>query len=340
MSTAAPRRRGRVLVTGGAGYVGGVLVPRLLDEGWDVTVLDLFFFEPALFSDQQGRPGLALVKGDIRDQELLRRTLPSHDAVVHLACVSNDPSFALDPHLGRSINFDAFEPLVRISRESGVRRFVYASTSSVYGVSDAPEVDEDHPLLPITDYNKYKGLCEPILFAHQGPGFTCVTIRPATVCGYSRRQRLDLTVNILTTHAVLKRQVTVFGGQQQRPNIHIADMVDLYVRLLDAPAERIAGKTWNAGYQNQTVADIGERVRGVVQQELGPIAVTTVPSDDRRSYRISSERIRREFDFTPRRAIEDAVRDLLAAFREGRLPGALDDARYYNVRAMQARAFA
>ncbi len=327
----------RVLVTGGAGYVGGVLVPRMLAAGYRVRVLDLFMFEPELFADVQD-PRLECVRGDLRDQDLLRRALDGCDIVLHLACVSNDPSFELDPALSRSINFDAFEPLVKLSKAAGVRRFVYASTSSVYGISEQPEVDEDHPLLPITDYNKYKGLCEPVLLGQQAPGFTTVVIRPATVCGYSPRQRLDLTVNILTAHAVEKGKITIFGGEQQRPNIHIDDVVDLYLQLFELPDERIAGRTYNAGWENHTVAAIAERVKAVVEQELpdrAPIVLERVPSDDKRSYHISSARIRRELGFAPRRTIEDAVRDLVRAFRAGKLPDALASDRYYNVRAMQ-----
>jgi nucleoside-diphosphate-sugar epimerase len=249
-------------------------------------------------------------------------------SVIHLACISNDPSFELNPGLSRSINYDCFEPLVSISRRAGVRRFVYASTSSVYGVSDAPDVTEDHPLVPLTDYNKYKGMCEPILLRHQAPDFTTVIIRPATVCGFSPRQRLDLTVNILTSLAVNQRRITVFGGAQKRPNIHIEDISDLYVELLDMPAETIAGKTFNAAYQNHTVA------------QLGPIALETVPSNDTRSYHVSSEKIKRELGWSPQRTIEDAVIDLCAAFRAGRIPDPLNDIRYYNVKTIQASGLA
>ena len=326
----------RVLVTGGAGYVGSVLVPRLLEAGHAVTVLDLFLFGDHL---SPGSPALARIKGDIRDMALLRRALPGHDVVIHLACISNDPSFELDPTLSRSINFQCFEPLVVAAKAAGVRRFIYASTSSVYGVSDAPEVTEEHPLVPLTDYNKYKGLCEPLLFKHQAPGFTAVTIRPATVCGYSPRLRLDLTVNILTMSAVVRGKITVFGGSQKRPNIHIDDVCDLYQSLLDMPDELVAGKTYNAGYQNHTVAEIAEIVRGVVAREVPGrerVGVVTTPSNDLRSYHISSEKIRRELGFVPKRTIEDAARDLCRAFTDGRIPEPIDGLAYHNVKAIQA----
>ena len=297
-------------------------------------MLDLFVFGDHLPQD----PRLARVSGDIRDVSLLDRTLPGHDAVIHLACISNDPSFALDPALSRSINYDGFEPLVLAAKRAGVPRFVYASTSSVYGVSDAPEVTEDHPLVPLTDYNKYKGLCEPLLFRHQGPGFTAVTIRPATVCGWSPRLRLDLTVNILTLSAIAKGRITVFGGSQKRPNIHIDDVCDLYALLLEVPDAVIAGRTWNAGYQNHTVAEIAEIVRAVVSREVPgreAVEVVTTPSNDLRSYHISSERIRRELGFVPKRTIEDAVRDLCRAHADGRVTNP-DDIGYHNVRTLQA----
>lgn len=327
-----------VLVTGGAGYVGSVLVPRLMEEGYRVKVLDLFIYGDKVFNGFQEYSNLERIKGDIRDQDLLQKVIPGCDAVIHLACISNDPSFELNPALSRSINYDAFGPLVRISKEGGVRRFIYASTSSVYGVSEAPEVTENHPLVPITDYNKYKGLCEPILLDYQSPDFTTVVIRPATVCGYSPRQRFDLTVNILTNHAINNGRITVFGGTQMRPNIHIDDMVDLYLQLLREPDDRIAGKIFNAGYQNHTVAEISEMLRTVVKEEvpeLNALEIVTTPSDDMRSYHISSEKIRRELGFVPRRTVEDAIRDLCRAFAAGKFPNSLNDSRYYNIRRMQ-----
>jgi nucleoside-diphosphate-sugar epimerase len=330
----------KVLVTGGAGYVGSILVPQLLREGYSVRVLDLYLFGEHVLDPVRNNPNLEQVHGDIRDLAVVRRAVKGCDAVVHLACISNDPSFDLDPALGRSINFEAFEPLVTLSKASGVRRFVYASSSSVYGVSEVPDVTETHPLVPLTDYSKYKAQCEPILLARQSPQFTTVAVRPATVCGYSPRQRLDLTVNILTNLAVNTGRITVFGGSQMRPNIHIADMVDLYLLLLRVPDEVIAGQVFNAGYQNHTVAEIAETVRQVVQEETtgrDKVEVVTTPTDDLRSYHISSEKIRRVLDFTPRRTIEDAIRDLVSAFKEGKLPNSLSDVRYFNVKTMQAR---
>ena len=330
----------RVLVTGGGGYVGSALVPKLLDLGHDVTVVDLFLFGDHLPRASSRSPRLVKAVFDIRDTKALALLLPGQDAVIHLACISNDPSFELHPALSRSINYECFEPMVVAAKAAGVARFVYASTSSVYGVSDALDVTEDHPLVPLTDYNRYKGLCEPLLFRHAAPGFATVVIRPATVCGYAPRLRLDLTVNILTASAIESGRITVFGGAQKRPNIHIEDMTDLYASLLEMEPERFAGRTFNAGYQNHTVAEIAEIVRGVVAREVPgrqALEIVTTRSNDTRSYHISSERIRRELGFVPKRTIEDAARDLCRAFAAGRVPDALTDVGYYNVKTIQAR---
>ncbi|MBI2890664.1 MAG: NAD-dependent epimerase/dehydratase [Nitrospirae bacterium] len=329
----------RVLVTGGGGYVGARLVPQLVERGHRVRVLDLFLYGEDVFDGVASGGGLECVRGDLRDAGLLARALEGCDAVIHLACISNDPSFELDPVLGRSINYEAFPPLVRLSKEKGVRRFIYASTSSVYGVSDSPEVTEEHPLVPLTDYSRYKALCEPILLEQAGAGFVPVVIRPATVCGYSRRMRLDLTVNILTAHAVQRRIVTVFGGDQTRPNIHIQDMVDLYTMLLDMPDERVARKVLNAGCANHRVSDLARMVKTVVEEERpdgGPITIETRASDDKRSYRITSDRIRKELGFVTRHSIEDAVREVARAIGDGRISDPLGNQRYYNIRTMQA----
>lgn len=325
-----------VLITGGAGYVGHVLTPQLLADGYRVTVYDTFYFGAHLPKD----PNLKLVEGDIRDAGRFEEAVKGHDAVIHLACISNDASFELDERLSTTINYDAFEGLVLAAKQAGVKRFIYASTSSVYGVSDAPDVTEDHPLVPLTLYNKFKGLCEPILFKHQTRDFVCTTIRPATVCGYSPRCRLDLSVNILTNHAVNKGKITVFGGSQLRPNLHILDMVDAYRTFLKADDAKIAGEVFNCGYQNHSIMDIAKIVKRVVQEEFpekGDIEIVRTETDDNRSYHVNSDKIGRVLGFRPKRTIDDAVRDLCAAFRRGDLPNSFDDHNYYNVRTMKVR---
>src|SRR6201982_2418553 len=235
-----------VLITGGAGYVGHLLTPRLLSEGYHVTVYVQLYLGSRLPNSCDRK----VIQGDIRDTPMLAEALVGQDAVLHLACISNDASFELDEKLSESINYECFEPMVIAAKKAGVKRFVYCSSSSVYGVSASPDVTEDHPLVPLTLYNKYKGMCEPRLFAHQSPDFVCVTIRPATLCGYAPRQRLDLSVNILTNHAVNNNKITVFGGDQLRPNLHIADYCDAVELFLEAPDEKIANQIFNVGYQN------------------------------------------------------------------------------------------
>jgi nucleoside-diphosphate-sugar epimerase len=327
----------KILFTGGAGYIGCILTPKLLQAGHQVTVYDLMLYG----ADGLPRhPNLTVVEADIRDTATFATAVRGMDTVIHFACISNDPSFELDPGLSRSINFDCFEPMVVASKRAGVRRFICASSSSVYGVSEAPEVTEEHPLVPLTDYNKFKGLCEPILLRYQAPDFTTVIIRPATVCGYSPRMRFDLTVNILTNHAVHKGLITVFGGEQKRPNIHVEDIADVYMHLLGLPDAMIAGETFNAGYQNHTISELARIVRRVVEEEFpekAPIRIETTSSNDPRSYHVSSRKIAEKLGFRPRRTIDDAVRDLCTALKAGKLPGSFSDDRYFNVRSLKTR---
>ena len=323
-----------VLVTGGGGYVGSVLIPLLLEAGYTVRVLDLFLYGEHVFDDipAEHTTRLEIFKGDLRDQSLLRKSLAGCDAVIHLACISNDPSFELDATLGRSINYDAFMPLVDIAKDSGVSRFIYASSSSVYGVKDDPNVTEELPLEPLTDYSKYKAMCEDELRERQSDGFTTLILRPATVCGYSPRLRLDLSVNILTNHAINRGKITVFGGNQLRPNFHVRDCAELYVKCLALPAADIAGKTFNAGYQNLKLIEIAELVRKVVGAQVG---IETTPTNDNRSYHISSEKIRRELGYEPRLTIEDAITGLRDAFAAGKIHEPLTNPSYYNIKRMQ-----
>ncbi len=326
----------RVFVTGGAGYCGSRLVPQLLRSGYKVTVYDIMFFGHDFLP--KDNPNLIIVTGDIRDTRKLASAMAGHDAVVSLACISNDASFELDEKLSTSVNLDAFEPMVVTAKAAGVRRFLYASSSSVYGVSDEPDVTEDHPLVPLTLYNKYKGMCEPLLNRHIDDDFIGVTFRPATVCGYAPRQRFDLSVNILTNHAVNKNRITVFGGSQLRPNLHIQDYVDAVEMFLEAPAEKIQGEIFNVGYQNLSLMKIAELVKKVVLAEFpdrGDIEIVTTPSDDIRSYHINSSKVTRVLGFQPRHTIEGAVSELCGAFREGKLPNSFEDDVYFNVKRLQ-----
>ena len=319
-----------IFVTGGAGYVGAVLVPELLSIGCRVTVYDLMIYGDEVLPKH---PNIRIVKGDLRDETLLDNVLPGHDSVIHLACISNDPSFELNPSLGKSINLDAFRPLVVKSRNCGVERFIYASSSSVYGVKEETDVHEDMFLEPLTDYSRYKAECEKILLEYESVDFTTTIIRPATVCGYSPRQRLDVVVNILTNLAFHNRKITVFGGSQLRPNIHIADMISCYTTMLFADEKTISGQIYNVGYENQSVQEIAETVRSIIGDD---VELINTPTDDNRSYHISSEKIKTDLGFKARCDIKDAVAELRHAFQMGKLPDSLTDEKYYNIKRMQA----
>jgi nucleoside-diphosphate-sugar epimerase len=322
----------KVLVTGGAGYVGSRLIPRLLEAGHEVRVLDLYLFGEEGLSSVRGNPRLGEVRGDLRDPIAVEHAMVGMDTVIHLACISNDPSFELDPDLGKSINYDCFPGLVRAAKDAGVTRFIYASSSSVYGVKQEEHVTENLSLEPLTDYSKFKAMCEDVLMDAREPGFETLILRPATVCGYAPRLRLDLSVNILTNHAVTNRKIRVFGGNQVRPNIHVEDMCDLYLQTVVLPGEKIDGKVFNAGYYNQTISEIAETVRGEIGED---VAIAVEPTNDHRSYRINSDLIERELGFRAKRDIATAVRGLSDAFDRGLIPDSMNDPKYYNIKVMQ-----
>ncbi|MDA8855616.1 SDR family oxidoreductase [Alphaproteobacteria bacterium] len=319
-----------VLVTGGAGYVGAVLIPALLDRGYNVTSLDLMIYGDEVLDKH---PNLKIVSGDLRDADLLETLMTSVDLVIHLACISNDPSFELNPSLGKEINLDAFRPLVEIAKKNNVKRFIYASSSSVYGVKEESDVTEDMLLEPLTDYSKFKVACEIVLNEYQSDNFTTVTVRPATVCGYSPRQRLDVVVNILTNLAYHKRKISIFGGDQLRPNIHIKDMVRAYLAVIDAPIQKVAGEVFNAGYENHSVNELGKTVVEVIGDD---VTVEHVSTDDNRSYHVSSKKIKNVLGFEPQHTIKEAVEDLRDAFEAGKLNNPLENEMYFNIKRMQS----
>ncbi len=320
----------KILITGGAGYVGSILTPYLINKGHKITVIDLMIYGENVLKNN---PNLRVIKGDIRDRNLLEKEIANHEIVVHLACISNDPSFELNPKLGKSINLDAFTPLVEISKKKLIKKFIYASSSSVYGIKSEKDVHENISTEPLTDYSKYKVECETILKKYRSENFAPVIIRPATVCGYSPRQRLDVVVNILTNLAYHKRKISVFGGEQLRPNIHIKDMAKAYDSLISAEKSKVSGEIFNVGYENKTVLDLAKTVKTVLGED---IQLQSTSTDDNRSYHISSEKIKKILDFQFDFTIKDAVNELKSAFEKGRLPNSLTDEKYFNIKRMQS----
>tara|TARA_Y100000389_G_C17461400_1_gene522002 strand:- start:2273 stop:3253 length:981 start_codon:yes stop_codon:yes gene_type:complete len=318
----------KIFITGGAGYVGSQLVPKLLDLDYHVTVLDLMLYGEDVLHEHEN---LKKIKGDIRDIALLEKIIPGHNIVIHLACISNDPSFELNPSLGKSINLDAFEPLVKISNKNKINRFIYASSSSVYGIKKEKNVTEDMKLEPLTDYSKFKGDCEKILNNYKSENFITTTIRPSTVCGYAKRQRLDLVVNILTNHAFHNREIKVFGGDQLRPNVHIDDMVDSYLAVINAKDEKVNGQIFNVGYKNQSVNELANDVKEIIGDD---IKIINTKSDDNRSYHVSSQKIKEVLGFETRYTVKNAVSDLKDAFEKKLLINTFENELFFNIKRM------
>jgi nucleoside-diphosphate-sugar epimerase len=313
-----------ILVTGGAGYLGCILAPKLMKLGHRVRVLDLF-----LYGQENLFPEIS-IKGDIRKKETVLSALQGIDTVIHLAAISNDPSGDLNPKLTESVNIEGSKGVVDCSRKLGVKRFINASSSSVYGIKSEPEVTEELSLEPLTIYSESKVAIEKYLEANKGE-MTTVSVRSATICGYSPRMRFDLTVNILTQHALQKGRITVFGGTQKRPNIHIDDISDFYCRLVTAPAAILNGKAYNVCGENHTVAQLAEMVRATVAPHC-PVEV--VPTNDLRSYHICAKKVEKELGFKPTHTLVQAIRDVADALQTNRF-GNPDGDQFYNVRLMK-----
>lgn len=317
----------KIFITGGAGYVGSVLVPYLLNKEYEVTVFDLFIYGNTLPNHSK----LKFIKGDLRDKKILEEAILGNEIVIHLACISNDPSFELNPILGKQINLDSFEPLVQIAKKNKIKRFIYASSSSVYGIKKEKNVTENMLLEPLTDYSKFKAMCEKILLKYKSEDFIVTTLRPATVCGYSPRQRLDLVVNILANLAYHKREIAVLGGDQLRPNIHIKDMVRSYELLINADEKIINGEIFNVGFENKTVKELALDVKKVIGSD---VTIKNFSSDDNRSYHISSNKILHRLNFKTKFNILDAVQDLKEAFEKNLLFNCLYNEDYFNIKKM------
>jgi nucleoside-diphosphate-sugar epimerase len=306
----------QIFVTGACGYKGTVLVPKLLAEGHDVSAFDIMWFGNMLEPHRR----LAIIQDDVRD--IGRINLKGFDAIIHLASVANDPCGDLDPKLTWEISALATMQLADLAVRSGIKRFIYASSGSVYGVKHEPNVTEDLNLAPISEYNKAKMVAERVLLSYADQMIVQI-IRPATVCGYSPRMRLDLSVNMLTMQALTRGEITVFGGNQMRPNIHIDDITDLYLFLLDHPELR---GVYNAGFENLSIMEIAQ----VVSDDIGA-AIAVSPSTDPRSYRVNSDKLLAT-GFRPKKTVRDAISEIVSRYQLGVLR---DEERFHNLKWMQ-----
>ena len=295
----------RLLVTGGCGYIGTVLTERLLFDGHQVTVVDTQWFGNHL----PEHPDLVVLEQDIRDSRAI--PLDGVDTVLHLANIANDPAVELNPELSWEVNVLAGQQLADLAVRAGVRQFVYASSGSVYGVKQEDEVTEDLTLEPISVYNKTKMAAERVLLSYRDE-MTVHCVRPATVCGLSPRMRLDVTVNMLTYQALTDGRMTIFGGQQTRPNIHIKDMVGVYQHFLAQPD--LPTGCYNAGFENLSILEVAE----LIQKEV-PAEIVVTESVDPRSYRQNSDKLCSS-GFTPAFTVSDAITDISRSFKEGTLP--------------------
>lgn len=311
----------KVLVTGGCGYKGSVLVPKLLARNLDVEVIDTMWFGNHL----PDHPNLKVLKGDVRDIDSI--DLKDKDIIIHLSSVANDPCGDLDPKLTWEISALATMQLADKAVRQGVKQFIYASSGSVYGVKEEEQVTEDLELKPISEYNKTKMVAERVLLSYAND-MAVQIIRPATVCGVSPRMRLDVSVNMLTMQALRNKVITVLGGDQTRPNIHIEDIADVYLHMIDNP--QLTG-IYNAGFENLSIMQIAQLVTKYV-----PAEITVKPSNDPRSYRVNSDKLLAT-GYKPKKSVSNAIEEIVSKYNSGELS---DDDSFYNLKWMQLKVVA
>ena len=307
----------KILITGGCGYVGTVLTEQLLFDGHEITVVDTQWFGNNL----KLHPQLTVLKMDTRLVDDI--PLKNVDTVIHLANIANDPGVEMNPTLSWEVNVLATQQLADRAVRSGVKQFIFASSGSVYGVKDDPQVTEDLELVPISAYNKTKMVAERVLLSYMGE-MQIHCIRPATVCGYSPRMRLDVSVNMLSMQALMNGKMTVFGGDQTRPNIHINDMVNVYRHFLEKP--NLPSGCYNAGFENISILEIAQKVALKV-----PAEILVTSSNDPRSYRQNSDKLLNT-GFIKQFSVDDAIEDVVSKAKSGEL---VDNDQYYTVRWMK-----
>ena len=312
----------KILVTGGCGYKGSVLVPTLLEKGHEIISVDTQWFGNYLSS----HPKLKNLKSDIRD--LQPSIFQGVDVVIHLANIANDPAVELNPNLSWEVNVLGTQQLIEKSRKEGVKQFIFASSGSVYGVKDEDRVTEDLDLVPISVYNKTKMIAERVLLSYKDD-MAVHCIRPATVCGYSPRMRLDVSVNMFTYQALKNGKMTIFGGDQTRPNIHIKDMVNAYLQIIETAEHKINGQIFNVGFQNMPVLQIANLVKNSFKSNIN---ISVEETDDNRSYHISSKKIENQLNFKIKYTVDDAIKEIIESFEKNKFKNSLENENYFNIK--------
>ena len=323
----------KILITGGLGYIGSKLSIYLLNKGYKIRILDINYFGYEHLNDYIKKKKIELIIGDISSSQKLKLALKNIDAVIHLAAISDDPTVELDRSLSEATNFHASLKLLKLSESFGIKRFIFASSSTVYGAKKESKVHEKLKLEPISLYGKFKAMFEPYLIKANKKSFQTVSLRPGTVCGISPRQRFDVLVNILTINALINKKIVINGGEQMRTNIHIDDMINIYHIVLEANEKLISGEIFNVSFENFSVVDTALLIKKIIKDDIEiEIKKETI---DKRSYKLDSSKFIKRFAYKPTKSIEDAVNEIQKKFNDGHFRDGIINDNYYDIRALK-----
>lgn len=322
----------KILVTGGAGYVGSMLVSRLLFIGYRVRSLDIYFFGYRSLSHIRGHLRFEEIKGDLRDKLVLSKAIIGADVIIHLACISNDPSFDIDPSFGKSINYDAFFAFLSALKGANIKLIIYASSSSVYGIKYSTAINEKCNPEPLTDYSRFKFYCEKLLLSYPDDCLDVVIVRSATVCGYSPRMRFDIVPNLFINQVYTYGELLVYGGNQLRPFIDIDDIVDLYIYLLETPVSHISKLIFNAGFDNFSILSLAKTIKDLTLHSYINIHFTY--TSDNRSYHISSKKLTSLLNWSTTKTLAQAIINLMNRYDKSIFVNTDKDNIYYNVKRL------
>jgi len=318
-----------VLVTGGAGYVGSHLTRKLLADGFRVRILDNFLYGDHGIADLGSDPRVEIQRGDICNIRDVAHAVQGVQGVVALAAVVGDPACEVDPRETMTINFESTRCLLDACREAGVQRLVFASSCSVYGANGDELLREESHLNPVSLYARTRIMSEEVLLQERGP-VEVIILRLSTVCGLSRRMRFDLMVNTITARAAVDGRVKVIGAEQWRPHLHVRDAAAGFACAIEAPPQAAQGNIFNVGHESQNFT-IGEVAEKVAHRLPNTVVEYANGNGDRRSYRVSFERIRKHLGFVPTLTVDDAIDEIHTAIDSGRVTN-YEDEQYHNVK--------